>query len=454
MNQSSRIPIILISLVECVRLLYWTYFKPFSLAQWLENIHPKLKQTSNPFAKPDGFVVNLSLQRYYAKQVLSLNLLLPLLVILLVPPLYSMVTGTPFDWLINAPFLANWAMLLWIGGLLGCILSGLAFGMAFGITFGMAFGMALAMVAGVEFTLESGVLLGALFGLAFGLACGQIFDIPNGVALGMPISMIGGIITTIAANVEFGLAFGLASSIAWILAILRLYFWLPEFLWMILLTLLTPSAKRGERLHYLPLWYDELIYLPLPFINQWIIDAYRKNPVEVRHLVKYLLSSTNQQELAHQTIVNIALDRLKGSQNLNDLIMVRNELSWIYDLPISTESILPTFLHLRHEIRPATNGTSNEMPSHLGANHSRAWHNLPNPLTLSQEASDPSHNQNIAQQFNILALEPSLESDFLSDSLSGSKNLEEPLHSIDQDTSTCTLPPIAVVMQNGAVQAS
>ena len=95
MIQSIRMPKLLIYLVECVRLLYWIYFKPFTFAQWLHDIDPQLKSTSNPFAKADGSVVNLALQRYYAKQVLSVSLLLPLLAILLVPPTYSMVTGTP-----------------------------------------------------------------------------------------------------------------------------------------------------------------------------------------------------------------------------------------------------------------------------------------------------------------------------------------------------------------------
>ncbi|MBD2741355.1 hypothetical protein [Coleofasciculus sp. FACHB-1120] len=35
-------------LAEFVRILYWTYFKPYTFASWLRDIHPALKPDTNP----------------------------------------------------------------------------------------------------------------------------------------------------------------------------------------------------------------------------------------------------------------------------------------------------------------------------------------------------------------------------------------------------------------------
>ena len=49
---------------ECVRLLYWIYFKPYTFANWLRDIHPELKPDNNPFAKRVEFRTNPRLRRY------------------------------------------------------------------------------------------------------------------------------------------------------------------------------------------------------------------------------------------------------------------------------------------------------------------------------------------------------------------------------------------------------
>ena len=40
---------------ECGRLLYWAYFKPFTLADHLRSIHPKLRATSSPYRLIEEF---------------------------------------------------------------------------------------------------------------------------------------------------------------------------------------------------------------------------------------------------------------------------------------------------------------------------------------------------------------------------------------------------------------
>ena len=47
MNSPNKFDEFKIYVRECLRLLYWTYFKPNTLSQWLQDIHPQLKPNTN-----------------------------------------------------------------------------------------------------------------------------------------------------------------------------------------------------------------------------------------------------------------------------------------------------------------------------------------------------------------------------------------------------------------------
>ena len=74
-------------ILECVRLLYWAYFKPFTLEQWLKDIHPDLKRDDNPYVKLKQFPNNQPLRRY-ADQVFWIIILTPQLVQLFMSLIY------------------------------------------------------------------------------------------------------------------------------------------------------------------------------------------------------------------------------------------------------------------------------------------------------------------------------------------------------------------------------
>ncbi|MHC5832892.1 MAG: AAA family ATPase, partial [Nostoc sp.] len=90
----------------------------------------------------------------------------------------------------------------------------------------------------------------------------------------------------------------MAYGVALIFGVLRVYFWLPEFLWILTLFFLSSNGRRVNCLRYLPPRFDELIILPLPFMDVMIVEAYRKNPDVARETINYLITSTNQQKVA------------------------------------------------------------------------------------------------------------------------------------------------------------
>ncbi|HLO84718.1 MAG TPA: AAA family ATPase, partial [Nostocaceae cyanobacterium] len=98
---------ILTYVAECVRLLYWIYFKPYTFRRWLKDIHPDLKPDTNPFTKKSEFQNNPRLRRY-AYQVWCLTALSPLVAALVVAPIYTLVSGETFNWFNSYLYSSGW----------------------------------------------------------------------------------------------------------------------------------------------------------------------------------------------------------------------------------------------------------------------------------------------------------------------------------------------------------
>ncbi|MEQ8386972.1 MAG: hypothetical protein RH949_31910 [Coleofasciculus sp. A1-SPW-01] len=93
--------------LDCLRILYWAYFKPFTFKRWLREIHPDLTLYSNPFLLQAEFRRHPRLRRY-ADQVWWLSVFVPLLIMLLIAPIYSLSAGEPFNWQKSSLFFLGW----------------------------------------------------------------------------------------------------------------------------------------------------------------------------------------------------------------------------------------------------------------------------------------------------------------------------------------------------------
>ncbi|MEH2461022.1 ATP-binding protein [Nostoc sp.] len=382
---------------ECVRLLYWIYFKPFTFERWLRDIHPELKPTDNPFDKRAEFRTNPRLRRY-AGQVWWLTAVVPMVAVLLVAPVYTLVSGESFDWFNSCVFLVGWfigrivdrggnknRLVIFLVTVLTMFLAvqffsgvalGVAGGMALGVVGGMAGGVALGVVGGMAGGVAVGVALGVAFGvvvsvafdLAFGVGVagvvggvvyGVLVDVAFGVVVSVTFGVVGGVVFGVVGGVVFGVAFGVVFGVAFIFGVLRVYFWLPELLWILTLFLLFTDGKRVNCLRYLPPRFDELIILPLPFMDVMIVEAYRNNPIAARETINYLITSTNQQKVAAQAISGIAVDILNRCQRLSDIVEIANQLAWIPSpAPKELGIVLPQFLDISQNIRASEEATS------------------------------------------------------------------------------------------------
>ncbi|MDJ0798638.1 MAG: ATP-binding protein [Calothrix sp. MO_167.B12] len=238
---------------ECARLLYWIYFKPYTLKQWLQDIHPDLKPNDNPYLQLKQFPNNKPLRRY-AGQVFWLTAITPQLAVLLVGFIY-VVTEKSFAWLPSEMFLTGWIIGLVISrfgyvvfgkklyfiflgifivfmvatqflenvalSVLG-VSFGVACGVAFGVILGVAFGVAFGVVFGISFSVSfgvgasvvSGVVYGVVCGAALGIASSVVFGAALGAALGVVLSVALAVVSKIVLSVALAVVLGVASSVA------------------------------------------------------------------------------------------------------------------------------------------------------------------------------------------------------------------------------------------------
>ncbi|MGL5060513.1 MAG: hypothetical protein ACRC62_11090, partial [Microcoleus sp.] len=179
-------------LAECLRLLYWIYFKPFTLAEWLREIHPDLKSNTNPFTMRSEFRGNPKLRRY-AGQVWWLTVAVPVVAVLIVGIIYSLVVE-PFNW--------SRSSLFWIGWLLGnlivrgdnsslqkwltlitWIVISIIVPQSLKSQFSLVeIGVMLSMGFGVAEDVAGAAAFGMAFGMAFGVGFGVGFGVAGGVA--------------------------------------------------------------------------------------------------------------------------------------------------------------------------------------------------------------------------------------------------------------------------------
>ncbi|MDZ7965933.1 MAG: AAA family ATPase [Nostoc sp. DedSLP03] len=363
---------------ECMCLLYWAYFKPFTFKRWLRDINPELKPTDD-INKQAEFYIDPRLRRY-AGQARWLTAVVPMFAVLLVAPVYILISGESFNWFFSCVFLVGWFIgrvvypdsntnrlviflvavftiflaVQFLSGVAALVMVSVAVGVMFGVVGSVVFGVATSVMIGVAAGMAPDVALGmaqnVALGVAFGVAAGVVFGVVQNlprVAFAVPIGL---------GSVS---AFGVAGSVAFILGVFRVYFWLPELLWIFTLFLLFPNGKRVNCLRYLPPCFDELIILPLPFMDVMIVEAYQKNPDVARETINYLITSTNQQKVAAQAISGIAVDILNRCQRLSDIVDIANQLAWIPSpAPKELGIVLPQFLDISQNVRASEEATS------------------------------------------------------------------------------------------------
>lgn len=374
--------------LECIQLLYWTIFKPFTLYRTLTEIHPDL---NNPTAVPFGLVhrnpTNSKLRRY-ANQMWWLVILIPLLCLAL-----AGIETLVLDLLKLKYYDFNpWNALIFLSGwLLGMIVFRVTLHflgdrsiISFIILTLSAFISVFGTVNFIDLNTPKNTGLSSLFfayfmtifvflsttSVTFSLLSSSIilnFTLSHDIFTSHLILFIG-----------FGSFVSLATSLItkrslnifekYLVAstyILRLPFWLVECFWMLFLRLATARGLPLERaLALVPPRFDQVIFLPLPFLTELITSAIRQSsPANADphtqeqasiDLTLYLAESTTMQSTARKVMAELAIVTLARCQTFPDITQVGERLNWLpAPLPESVPPLVGELLAISHDLRAA-----------------------------------------------------------------------------------------------------
>ena len=350
---------------QCIKIIHWLFLKPISYQKWLTTIHPKLNISSFWLIFHKEIKQDFRIKHYF-QYVYGTIIIASWGGSIVIGGLIKGITEIEFDWYYSFAFLLPYSFVMSlfiptkayikklliilffiilfsllintmpvniritkiielgvvfgvIFGMIGSVGLDVLFGVVFCIAFGMAGSVAESMVLGVAF----GVVLGVALGVALGVVLSLTFGVALGVVLSLAVSMVGGLVE----GVIFSIAFG----ITYIIGILRLYFWLPELLHLLYLRFIIQDASRT--LHALPVYYDEAIYLPLPFMPQLISEAYIHHPEHARATITHIITNTNQQKVAAKAMLNIAVYDLQHCTNTEDIRALPHRLAWLHASP-------------------------------------------------------------------------------------------------------------------------
>lgn len=380
--------------LECLQLLYWTIFKPFTLYRTLTDIHPDL---NNPTAVPFGLAhrnpANTRLRRY-ANQMWWLAVLIPLLCLVLAgieTLVLDLLKLRYYDfnpW--NAlTFLSGWLLGMFVFRVtlyfLGdrSIISFIIITMS---TIISVFGT----ISFVDLNTPRNAGLSSLFFayflsvFAFGnttsatfslLASSYIltFTLSHPTFTSNTILVIGmGSFSSLATSLITKRSFGIFEKY-FVLStayILRLPFWFVECFWMLFLRLAVAGGLPLERaLALVPPRFDQVIFLPLPFLTGLITSAIRhSSPANIDShtyeraaidLTLYLAESTTMQSTARKAMTELAIVTLARCQTFPDITQVGERLNWLpAPLPESVPSLVGDLLAINQDLRAADAATS------------------------------------------------------------------------------------------------
>lgn len=201
-------------------------------------------------------------------------------------------------------------------------------------TYGYAIGTAFSVAGGLGAGIALGIAYGVTYGLTFGAMGGIAFGLAFRWALGVNSSGVAGM----AAGVAFGIGFPLVFCLT--------YFRLLTYPLDIFLSTSSYLAARHwphytmRAWRWCPVYWNEVIWLPLPFIDKLLMLLVRQDREEGFRQIAFVAAERRlQRRAAFAALVELAINDLR-IQSISELADVTDNLNWITD----TSAELPSEL--------------------------------------------------------------------------------------------------------------
>jgi len=240
-------------------------------------------------------------------------------------------------------YLAFWLLAFWL--LAGGAADSLAFGVAGGVAFGIAFGVAFGVAGGVAFGVAFGAALGVAFSAADNVARRVVAGgVAGGVALGVAGGVALGVTGGVALGVAGGVVFGVALTVTLLLFYFRLPFYLIELPWNLIVGRWAESAppeKAARRFRLIPLYWDEVIWLPLWGLDHTLVEIGKKDRRLAQALIADVAQSFRQGWAARNALIELTIDDLEQAQDVRAIAGIAEHLTWLPStMPAELETVL------------------------------------------------------------------------------------------------------------------
>ncbi len=239
---------------------------------------------------------------------------------------------------------------------------GVAIGVAVGVAVGVAFGVMLDVpdvavaVPGAAVAVPGaavavpGVAVAMAFGVAFGVAFGMARSTAIGLAAGVAVGVAVGAVIGIAFGRATGVAAGVAAGVAFPLTLWSTYLRFATYPFDVALSVFTYFAGRrnpralGRLWHWCPVAWNEVIWLPLPFVGKLLALLVRQDREEgFRQITFVAAERALQRRTARSALVEVAIEDL-GVKSVTELAGATDKLRWTTDAPAELPAELTTAL--------------------------------------------------------------------------------------------------------------
>lgn len=324
-------------LTQPLRLLYWVFFKPITLANYQRAFDVKTDNRGDfsLLSARREIRRNPALRQYFGQMFLAnaYGLALGLLVLMpLAEGLRALLTP-------DATFnLLNIAFGVAVGVAVG-VAAGVAVGVTVGVTYGMAVGVAVGVVVGVVRGVEVGIVAGVTYGMVVGVVAGVAFGVAlgvwRGVAAGVEVGLMAGVVVGIMAGVVVSVALAVAVGVYTIVITWLFYFRIPLYLAYVPWNTTAYFAMRNA-LGNAVSWYrrcpqnwDELIWFRLFFLDGQLVALTQADRAAGLAAIDAVAASFRQGWAARRAVERLLVDEFAQVDTVADLAAVRERVAWL-----------------------------------------------------------------------------------------------------------------------------
>jgi hypothetical protein len=303
---------------DILRFLYWVFFKPITLHNYISEIDSSLSRND------DQSLFILWRRRKEHPE------LVPVIYLGLFHVVFMSLLFFPLAWLFHIlGFEVNWSkMAISVAG--GVVLGAqsimvfdVAIGVAVSVGVGVAGGMALSVGVGVG--VAGGMAVGVAFGMAFGMALSIVIVEAFGGMVGRTIGVVLGVVLGMAVGVDFSMAGGVASSVAFIFGYFRLPLYIIQAPW----SFINNRFYRGKGLAGSPILWDELIWFPLPGLNDLLVKIAKQDRQQGMEAIAFVAASFRQGWAAKRALLELTAYDVGAARDLHSISEISHNLSWL-----------------------------------------------------------------------------------------------------------------------------